>query len=333
MSTRGVLYFGKAFAVALLLVAALIGISAQQTAGQTTGQPVAIDADDLGGMVTGRNGPEAGVWVIAETTDLPTKFARMVVTDDQGRYLLPDLPSANYKVWVRGYGLVDSPKVDASPGMNLNLTAVAAPDPVAAAQYYPAGYWYSLLQVPDKSEFPGTGVAGNGISPLVKTQFEWVRGMTSGSCLGCHPMGTKATREFPEGLGRFDSSVDAWERRIHSGQAAGNMVNSLSQLGLQRALRGFADWTDSIAAGAVPPAPPRPQGLERNIVVTVWDWADPKAYLHDEASTDRRHPTVNAYGKIYGALEHSADYVPVLDPVRHVARRAGSAANLAVLGR
>ena len=112
------------------------------------GQNVAIDADDIGGVVTGASGPEAGVWVIAETSDLPTRFARIVVTDDRGRYLLPDLPAANYQVWVRGYGLVDSPKSQSRPGLNLNLKAVPAPNAKAAAEYYPAGYWFSLLQVP-----------------------------------------------------------------------------------------------------------------------------------------------------------------------------------------
>src|SRR5215213_8962879 len=98
---------------------------------------VAIDADDIGGTVRGPNGPEAGVWVIAETTDLPTRFTRSVVTDDQGRYVIPDLPTANYQVWVRGYGLVDSPKMRAKPGQNLDLTAVKAPDERSAAHYYP----------------------------------------------------------------------------------------------------------------------------------------------------------------------------------------------------
>src|SRR3954452_22540955 len=81
---------------------------------------VAIDNDDIGGVVRSASGPEAGVWVIAETTDLPTRYAKMVVTDDQGRYVIPDLPKAKYKVWVRGYGLVDSPKVDGEPGRELN---------------------------------------------------------------------------------------------------------------------------------------------------------------------------------------------------------------------
>src|SRR5439155_13644457 len=114
--------------------------------------------------------PEGGVWVIAETNDLPTKFVKIVVTDDQGRYLLPDLPKASYKVWVRGYGLVDSPKVDAAPGRNLDLRATVAPDPRAAAQYFPSGYWFSLLQVPPVSEFPGIGPEGNGISPTLGSQ-------------------------------------------------------------------------------------------------------------------------------------------------------------------
>ena len=86
-------------------------------------------------MVTGTNGPEAGVWVIAETADLPTKFAKMVVTDERGRYVIPQLPKANYNVWVRGYGLVDSQKVKATPGQHLNLTAMPAPTAAAAAEY------------------------------------------------------------------------------------------------------------------------------------------------------------------------------------------------------
>jgi hypothetical protein len=282
-------------------------------------QAVRIDADDIGGVVTGARGPEAGVWVIAETTELPTKFVRIVVTDDQGRYVIPDLPKANYSVWVRGYGLIDSPKTQAAPGKLLNLKAVAAPDARAAAQYYPAGYWFSLLQVPDKSEFPGTGQQGNGLSS--RSQADLLRTIKSGSCMACHQLGNKATREIPPGLGHFPSTAAAWDRRVQSGQAGGGMSNTLNQLGRQRMLSMFADWTDRIAAGEVPPAPPRPQGIERNIVITQWDWADPKAYLHDVVSTDRRKPTVNANGLLYGALEASADYLPVLDPVRHSASK------------
>src|SRR6266568_1177421 len=122
----------------LLSTAAAAGFAALLAApSQVTAQTaVAIDNDDIGGVVSGPNGPEAGVWVIAETKDTPTRYAKMVVTDDQGRYVVPDLPKGNYKVWVRGYGLVDSPKVQSEPGKIVNLTAVKAPNPSAAAQYY-----------------------------------------------------------------------------------------------------------------------------------------------------------------------------------------------------
>ena len=295
---------------------------ARMTVLQQPDPVVRVDSDDIGGLITGPSGPEAGVWVIAETADLPTRFVKIVVTDDNGRYLLPDLPKATYRVWVRGYGLVDSPKQQAVPGRLLNLTAVVAPDPRAAAQYYPAGYWFSLMRVPDKSEFaPTTGADGNTVAPNVKSQAEWLRILKSGACWACHQLGSKGTREIPQALGTFASSAAAWERRLQSGQAGGQMIGILSQLGRERALAMFADWTDRIAQGAVPPAPPRPQGVERNVVITEWDWADPKAYLHDEVSTDRRNPTTNANGKIYGALELSADYLPVLDPVRNTASR------------
>src|SRR5262245_27651888 len=126
--------------VAAIGLAALLAGPVNLVAQQAPTQAVAIDNDDIGGVVRGPNGSEAGVWVIAETTELPTKFARMVVTDDQGRYVIPDLPSANYQVWVRGYGLVDSVKVAAKPGQQLNLTTVPAPNERTTAQYYPAIY-------------------------------------------------------------------------------------------------------------------------------------------------------------------------------------------------
>ncbi len=311
MNSRIVLRMELAVAVCVTVLLAVAN------ARQPSSQAVPVDSDDLGGVVTSAKGPEAGVWVIAETTELPTKLAKIAVTGDQGRYVLPDLPKATYSVWVRGYGLVDSAKVRAAPGRALNLTAVIAPNAKAAAEYYPAGYWFSLLHVPEKSAFPGTGPSGNGISPNMRSQQEWLRSLKSGGCWACHQLGNKATREIPAALGTFPSSVDAWERRIQSGQAGGNMVGGLNALGRERALAVFADWTDRIAAGELPPAPPRPQGIERNVVITMWDWADPIAYLHDLASTDRRNPTVNANGLLYGALELSHDYLPVLDPVRH----------------
>ena len=132
-----------AVGVASLLTASLSGTGVSQT-----GTGIHIGKRDIGGTVTSSKGPEAGVWVIAETTDLPTRYIKEVVTDDSGRYLIPDLPKANYSVWARGYGLVDSPKVQTEPGKKADLKPSVAPDVKSAAQYYPGNYWYALLEPP-----------------------------------------------------------------------------------------------------------------------------------------------------------------------------------------
>ena len=266
------------------------------SARQSSGALVAIDNDDIGGLVTSSKGPEAGVWVIAETTDLPTRFAKIVVTDDRGRYLLPDLPKATYSVWVRGYGLVDSQKVKTPPGKNLNLTAVIAPDARAAAQYYPAGYWASLISVPEKADFPGTGARGNGISPQMKTQGQFLAWLKNGSCYTCHQLGDRPTREVPKELGSFATTRDAWFRRIQSGQAGSDMVREMGLLGMERALNMFANWTDRIVSGEVPAAPPRPQGLERNIVITQWNWGDEAIWT---SRSDVHNPMLDSQGRLW----------------------------------
>jgi hypothetical protein len=287
---------------------------------QSIGPSVRLDDNDIGGLVTSAKGLEAGVWVIAETTDLATKFAKIVVTDDRGRYVLPDLPKANYNIWVRGYGLVDSPKVKSMPGKILNLKAVAAPSEATAAEYYPAIYWYSMLKIPEKSEFPGTGFEGNRMNARLKSQGQWLAGIKTHGCISCHQLGNKPTRTIPKALGKFASSLEAWHRRVLSGQASEVMVRNLKDLEFGLALELFADWTDRIAAGELPKSrPSRPQGIERNVVITLWDWATPKAYLHDEIASDKRNPTVNAGGLIYGSPEDSTDFMPILDPVRQKA--------------
>ena len=287
------------------------------------GAIVALDADDVGGVVTSEQGPEAGVWVIAETHDLPTKYIKSVVTDDEGRYVLPDLPEASYDIWVRGYGLVDSPKVQSTPGRILDLTAVVAPDAAAAARYYPANYWYALLEPPPKSDFPGTGRNGNGIPESLHTQGAWLGNIKmTNACTQCHQMGTLATREVqPEIRDMFDSTYDAWEYRTEVGISGSFMASTLAPLGRRRALEVFADWSDRIAVGELPEVPPRPQGLERNVVVTQWEFATEKTFVHDVISTDRRNPTINAYGPIVGVEELSGDWIALLDPVSHTDRR------------
>ena len=298
--------------VGLALAVVWVG-SAVELGAQQASNAVPIDIDDIGGVVTGPSGPEAGVWVIAETTDLPTKFARIVVTDDQGRYVVPDLPKAKYKVWVRGYGLVDSPKVDGEPGKHVNLRAVPAPDAAAAAQYYPAIYWYSMLKIPDESQF-----GGKSNIPANVTQSLWLTVVKNRSCVGCHQLGQLATRTIPKTLGEFPSSEAAWIRRVQSGQAAPFMITPLAQVLGSAPFKYFADWTDRVAKGELPHSKPtRPQGVERNIVVTTWEWGDPKKYLHDLIASDRRYPTVNAYGKLFGSPEYATDVMPILDPRTH----------------
>jgi hypothetical protein len=283
------------------------------------GPAIDIGDSDIGGVVTGPTGPEAGVWVIAETRDLATKFAKVVVTDERGRYVVPNLPKANYSLWVRGYGLVDSAKVQSTPGKLVNLTAVPAPSAAAAAEYYPGVYWYALLKIPAASEFPGTGANGNGIGEPIKTQHAWIDTLKN-SCQACHALGSKGVRTLSKQLGEFSNSTDAWARRLQSGQAMADMYEALSRLGPDKALALFADWTDRIAVGELPFAKPeRPQGIERNVVITMWDWGGSKHYLHDAISTDKRDPTVNADGPIYGSPEASTDLVPVLDPLHNKA--------------
>jgi hypothetical protein len=315
----------------MAVLAALPTMMLTVTSGAQPAPPaIQVDADDLAGEVRSSRGPEAGVWVIAETSALPTTFRKIVVTDERGRFLIPDLPRTSgrpFKVWVRGYGLVDSSPVEASAGRVVSLTATPAPSPRAAAEIYPADYWYSLIKVPDASEFPGTGPSGNGIAPTMRTQADWISAMKDG-CQLCHQLGNRATREVPPAFRQGHTSVEAWDLRIRAGQRGPQMSAALNRFGRTRALAMFADWTDRIAAGEVPPQPPRPQGVERNVVLSQWEWGGPISYVHDEVATDKRKPTLNANGRVYGVdftmnsliwadpVEGNAGEIklPVLDP-------------------
>jgi hypothetical protein len=281
-------HFASAGVIALAIACATPWIVSTQ------GGAVAIDPDDIGGTVTSPKGPEAGVWVIAESNELPTRFIRSVVTDDQGRYLVPDLPRGTYQVFVRGYGLVDSPRVQAKPGQQLNLKAVIAPDGRAAAQVYPANYWLSLMEAPRE------------VANTVKT-----------SCLTCHQLGSRATRQIPEHFKKFGTALEQWDKRVRVGPSGGGMSSNFMKLGAERKV--FADWTEKIAAGAFPKeAPPRPRGRERSLVVTQWDYSTPTSFSHTHAASDRRTSMVNPNGKIY-APDRSHDSLVWVDPVEHSA--------------
>jgi hypothetical protein len=281
------------------------------TIGHAQQPAVAVDADDIGGVVTSASGPEAGVWVIAETRDLPVRYIKTVVTDDRGRFVVPDLPKATYNVWVRGYGLVDGPKATSEPGKVLNLTATLAPSEAAAAEYYPAIYWYSMLHIPTANEFGPTGRI-----PAAVTQSAWINQMKNNGCVGCHQLGQKATRTIPAAFAPL-TGPQAWMRRVMSGQSGQQMTGQLLSLG-PLGYQYLGEWTDRIAKGELPKTKPtRPQGVERNIVVTLQGLGDDKHYLHDVISTDKRNPTVNANGRVFGSPEYSTDIIPILDPVTH----------------
>src|SRR5207249_5994070 len=219
------------------------------------------------GHVTGRKGPEAGVWVIAETNDLKTGYTKIVVTDEEGRFVLPEMPAATYRVWIRGYGLKDSEVRQGKPGDDLTLKAAYPATVQEAAQVYPADYWYSLVEPPPVGEFPGTGPEGNGIAPGITTQEAWIDAMKQ-QCQLCHQLGTKRTRETPP-LGQAFKDMEAvWKYRL----SLPPMKPHAQLMGLGRAVKVYADWTRRIAAGETPAPPPRPRGIERNLVVTMWDW-------------------------------------------------------------
>jgi hypothetical protein len=281
---------------------------------------VAIDPDDIGGVVTGPAGPEAGVWVIAEMNDLSTRFRKIVVTDQEGRYVLPDLPRASYSIWVRGYGLVDSPKTTARPGSQLALKAIVAPTPQAAAQYFPGNYWVSLIKPPAESEFPlavGSvpagargGRGGRGGGAVVGSQLQWI-GQIKMQGLA---FGSKATRELNPALAKFNlpNTEAALRYAVTAGQIPEYQIPAFG-------FPAIADWMDRIKAGAIPPTPPRPAGAERNVVISEWDVANDHPFMHDVAASDKRQPNVNAYGHVYGVDFHNDGLID-LDPLEHKER-------------
>ena len=302
------------FATIAIIIACSDSTETEQvTDTDMSAQPDAVEvpsleslSNDITGIVSSSAGTEAGVWVIAETDELDTFYAKIVVTDNNGRFLIPDLPPANYNVWVRGYGLSDSEKIVSQPGKTVELSAVTAATPAAAAEIYPAAYWYSMMHLPQEEEY---GVVNGGKNAYLM----WMKNM---GCVGCHQLGQLATRTLPTNIGEFDSSTAAWMRRISSGQAGDDMANQMARVSGGLGAKYLGDWTDRIAAGALPHATPeRPSGVEQNVVATVRDWSNEKAYMHDLSGTDRRDPTVNGYGKLYGAPELSTDEMPILDPI------------------
>lgn len=301
-----------AIGLVLLAGAAIYPLTALQTAQPQLGY--------IQGTVRSANGVEAGVWVIAETKDLPTGMIKSVVTDDQGRYVLPEMPmgpTVNYKIWVRGYGLVDSAGVTAKPTANtvnnapaLNLTAVVAKNDVEAAKVYPGNYWLQMLEPPAKSAFPlGTGQSQQSLEG-------WMHSFKS-SCNFCHQLGNPITRTLDhvfKAKPELKTSTEAWDYRLQTGVRGSGMSGAATSLNRPYALKMFSDWTDRIAKGETPKVkPPRPQGIERNVVVTQWDWGTDHSFMHDQVTTSKQNPTINGGGRVW-AVSAGHGTLVLLDP-------------------
>ena len=233
--------------------------------------------------------------MIAETKSLPAPFRKIVVTDDQGRFLVPDLPEGEYEVWVRGYGLKDSERVKAVCGETVKLQVANAATPQEAAKIYPASYWTSLIQPPPMSELPAK----------YKSQDEWLATLRNG-CNHCHELGMPQTRIY--------TTAKDWDAMF---LRAKSMHGELDGMGREPVEKMLADWGSRIAAGEVPPAPPRPTGIERNVVISQWDWGFPESFVHDLISTDKRNPTLYPNGKVYGVDRTGGGRLLILDPVKN----------------
>ena len=283
--------------LAVVLLAVLF-VAARPVVGGPRNVPgLKVDKSSIGGVVVNSNGgkAEAGVWVIAETKSLPAPFRKIVVTDDQGRFLVPDLPEGAYEVWVRGYGLKDSERVKAVCGEQVELQVASAATPQEAAKIYPASYWTSLIQPPPMSDLPAK----------YKSQDEWLATLRNG-CNHCHELGMPQTRIY--------TTAKDWDAMF---LRAKSMHQELNGLGRDVVERMLADWGTRIAAGEVPPAPPRPTGIERNVVVSQWDWGFPESFVHDLISTDKRNPTLYPNGKVYGVDRTGGGRLLILDPVKN----------------
>jgi hypothetical protein len=261
-----------------------------------------LKKDYISGQVVNEKGPpEAGVWVIAETDSLPTDYRKIVVTDDKGRFVLPQLPNVEYEIWVRGYGLADSEKHMGSGGDDLLIQVKNAETASVAAEIYPANYWLSMLSPPSvdllqEADYP------------YDSQSAWLSQFKL-SCLLCHQIGNSYTRFTDRAA--FDHGLK---------KTAG--MNFISQeMNRELLVNTLGSFASDIASGKIPAeVPPRPEGIERNFVITQWGWGELYTWAHDLVSTDKRDPFLYANKPVYGG-DIGNDHVLIVDPVKHEARQ------------
>ena len=240
------------------------------TAGRRRGE---IDADDIGGVVTSTQGPEAGVWVVAETTDLPTRFIRIVATDDDGATCFRTCPTR-----------------PTSCSCAATASSILRGSPPRRARPSTSRAWWRRMPAPPPRFIRPPGGCRCWSLPEGDHSHQELGSQVTG-CMNCHQVGNRATREIPgDILDAADSHLAAWDRRVAMGPMGSSMASAFGRLGDQR--RMFADWTERIAAGEAPTqTPPRPVGIERNVVVTLWDWGTQTDGRTDSAASDVRDAT------------------------------------------
>lgn len=253
--------------------------------------------DFISGRVLSDGGnPEAGVWVIAETNETPTIYRKIVVTGDDGKFVIPELPDNGYRLWVRGYGLKDSSKVEARPGDNVLLTVELAETPMEAAAIYPANYWLALMDLPTSDRVKNAALPYES-NKTWSDQFKL-------NCIICHQQGSAYNR-LP-----VRSSYDHGLKKVALMDMLGQQLNRDLLLDV------LGEWGEKIGKGVVPESPPRPQGIERNFVITQWQYGERYTYAHDVISTDKRNPSLYPDGLIYG-LDIGNDHLLTLDTNSH----------------
>ncbi|MFT7652850.1 MAG: hypothetical protein ACI9ON_000530 [Limisphaerales bacterium] len=269
-----------------LFIPLLMSCGADESTDPGSNQAPEVNSDWIDGQVLSDSGkPEAGVWVIAETSALPTPFRKIVVTDEHGNFVLPQLPNVGYQIWARGYGLKDTQRLTANPGQSIKLSVNTA-TPQEAAAIYPANYWLSMLSPPEGDP-------------------NWVNNFKLG-CQLCHQVGSLLTRT---------KNREQLDLGLHKAAFMNLVADSL---GREKLLTSMTEWQQRILDGETPPMPPRPKGVERNMVLTHWGWGDTFTYAHDEIATDKRNPSSYANQPIYG-VDLANDRMLILDPITHEA--------------
>ena len=261
------------------------------------------------------DGPEAGVWVIAETDELedgvPQDRRHRRRTGSTCCRSCRTRPSRSGSA---ATGWSTPEPVAARPDQELDLTAVVAASPQEAAQVYPLHLLAVAHQPARRARVPGHRSRGQRHQPAdgqpgrVDQQPEGLQ--------RCHQVGNKRTREIPD-LDDFDSARSAWADRVQRGQRGSLMNSFVTRFGPDAGLDMLVDWTDRIAAGEAPPRPAPAAGHRAQRRADDVELGRHVAFVHDEIATDKRNPRVNRPTARSTASDIGNDFLLVTDTLAH----------------